>query len=107
MTQAFRMRLARPGEGRLRHIGEAETLAIMTSRPLRGIFATDDGAVPVIAREQGISIVTTFDLLRLASRTSMVDADTIWSYMQKLRQERRGSPPGVYDRPSFDKWLST
>jgi predicted nucleic acid-binding protein len=105
MTQAFRTRLARPGDGRLRHLGEAETLAIITSRPLRGIFVTDDRAVPVIASEQGISVVTTFDLLRVAYRTNMVDADTVWSYVQTLRQERRGWPPAVYDRPSFDKWL--
>jgi hypothetical protein len=35
----------------------------------------------------------------------MVDADTLWSHIQTLRQQRRGMPPGVYDRASFDKWL--
>jgi predicted nucleic acid-binding protein len=106
MTQAFRTRLARPGDSRLRHLGEAETLAIMTSRAIRGIFVTDDSSVIVIAQEQGIQVVTTFDLLRVACRAGMVDADTVWSYVQKLRQDRRGSPPGVYDRSTFDKWMS-
>ncbi|MEV0267785.1 hypothetical protein AB0H43_03340 [Hamadaea sp. NPDC050747] len=106
MTQTLRTRLARPGEGHLRHLGEAETLAIMASRSLRGMFVTDDKAVPVVAREQGIQVVTTFDLLRLACRTGMADADTVWSYLQRLRQQRRGTPPAVFDRSSFDKWLS-
>ncbi|GAA1841869.1 hypothetical protein [Asanoa iriomotensis] len=66
MTQALRTRLARPGDARLRHLGEAETLAIMSCRQLKGIFASDDSAVPVLAHEQGIRVVTTFDLLRVA-----------------------------------------
>ncbi|MDI1460077.1 hypothetical protein QEZ54_03770 [Catellatospora sp. KI3] len=106
MTRAFRTRLARPGDGPFRHLGESETLAIMASRSLRGIFVSDDRAVSVIAREQGIRIVTTFELLRAACRSGMVDADTAWSYLQRLRQEGRGWPPGVYERSSFEKWLA-
>jgi predicted nucleic acid-binding protein len=106
MTQTLRRLLARPGEDRLRHLGEAETLAIMSCRSLRGIFATDDGAVPTLAKQQGIQVVTTSDLLRAACRGHMVDADTLWSHFQTLRQSRRAMQPGVYDRTSFDKWLS-
>jgi len=105
LTQAFRTRLARPGEDKYRHLGEAETLAIMSSRSIDGIFATDDKSVPVIANELKIRVVTTFDLLRAAHRGGMVDADTLWSYLQTLRQGGRGGPPGLFTRAAFDRWV--
>jgi predicted nucleic acid-binding protein len=106
MIQTLRTLLARPGEARHRHLGEAETLAIMSCRSLRGIFATDDTAVPALAQQQDIKVITTFDLLRAAYRGKMVDADTLWSYVETLRSKRRGGPPGVYGRRAFEDWLA-
>ncbi|WP_020669645.1 hypothetical protein [Amycolatopsis nigrescens] len=106
MTRTFRTRFARPGDGPHKHLGEAETLAIMSCRSLHGIFVTDDRSVPVLATELGIMTVTTWDLLRLVARHDDVDRDTLWSYLRTLRQQDRGGPPGVTDRGSFDRWIA-
>ena len=46
-------------------------------------------------------------LLQLAHRKKWIDADTLWGYVQTLRVNDRGTPPGVRDRAAFDKWLPT
>lgn len=51
-------------------------------------------------------VVRTWHLLKIAVRAGLVDADTLWGYIQTLRANRRGGPPGVNDRPSFGKWLT-
>jgi hypothetical protein len=45
--------------------------------------------------------------LKVAHRKKWIDADTLWGYALTLKGASRGAPPGVWDRPSFNKWLST
>lgn len=104
-TRTLRERLARPGDDSHKHLGEAETLAIMSCRSLQGIFVTDDTAVPILAQEHGIKTITTWDLLRLAGYVKYVDSDTLWAYVQTLYGHKRGRPPRVHNRTSFDQWL--
>jgi hypothetical protein len=59
-----------------------------------------------LAAKHGVPVVSTWRLLLVAYKTSWVDADTLWGYVQTLRSQRRGAPNGVTDRPSFDKWTS-
>ncbi|TDC77004.1 hypothetical protein [Actinomadura sp. 7K507] len=105
-TRTLRERLAKPGDAPHKHLGEAETLAIISCRSLQSIFVTDDTDVPSLAQEHGIKTVTTWDLLRLAGHVKYVDADTLWAYIQTLRDHGRGRPPRVHDRTSFDQWLT-
>lgn len=104
-TRAFREELASPGDGKNRHLGEAETLAIMLRRQVKGLFVTDDREATRLANRNGVRVATTWGLLRLARRQDWVDRDTLWGYVQTLRANQRGTPPGVSDRPSFEKWL--
>lgn len=106
-TRALRDELARPGDHAHRHLGEAETVAVMTHRHVDGIFATDDNGAARLAARHGVRVVRTWGLLQLAARRDWVDADTVWGYVQALRARQRGAPPGVTDRPSFDKWLAS
>lgn len=101
----LRTELARPGDLPHHHLGEAETLAIMIRRALSAVFVTDDGAARRLAAKHKVVTYSTWDLLRLAARTSLVDVDALWTYIQILRSERRGSPPNVTDRASVDGWL--
>lgn len=103
----LRDELASPGDHPFKHLGEAETIAVMTSRALDGIFVTDDNDAVRLATRHGVPVVRTWRLLQLAVRTNLADADAVWGYVQILRARRRGSPPGVSDRPSFDKWLAS
>ncbi len=104
-AQALRSQLAAPGDPRTQHLGEAETVAIAVRRQLDCIFITDDRAAARLAANNGIRVATTWDLLRMAHRMSWVDAATLWGYVLTIDGHGRGSPPGVWDRQSFNKWL--
>jgi hypothetical protein len=45
-------------------------------------------------------------LLKLVYKLKLADPNAIWGYVQTLKTHARGSPPGVWDRPSFDTWLN-
>jgi predicted nucleic acid-binding protein len=107
-TRVLRNQLASPGDSPTRHLGEAETIAIITRRQLQKscIFVTDDVGARRLAAQNGVSVVGTWRLLKLAYRKGWVDADTLWGYAQTLKARDRGAPPGVRDRTSFDKWLA-
>ena len=101
----LRVDLAQPGDGKHMHLGEAETLAIMLRRNLNGVFVTDDKNASRFASSRGIRTATTWSLLKLATNVKLIDANTAWGYYRTLRLLRRGSPPGVFDRRTFDRWL--
>jgi predicted nucleic acid-binding protein len=102
----LRDELAGPGDTRYAHLGEAETLAIIIRRRPVCFFVTDDQDAKRLAARHHVPVVSTWRLLLVAYKTSWVDADTLWGYVQTLRGQRRGAPDGVTDRPSFDKWVS-
>ncbi|MGA8117145.1 MAG: hypothetical protein WCA46_26220 [Actinocatenispora sp.] len=104
-TQALRLELAQPGDRPHQHLGEAETLAIMLRRSVDGFFVTDDRSAARLARKNAITVVSTWDLLRVAARAALVDRATLWGYLQTLRSAGRGNPRGVTDRPTYNKWL--
>ena len=101
----LRDELAIPVDAAHKHLGESETIAIMLRRRLNGFFVTDDREAQRLAARNGITAITTWRLLQAAARTEMVEADTLWTYVQILREAKRGTPPTVHDRNSFDNWL--
>jgi predicted nucleic acid-binding protein len=105
-TRMLRDELAGPGENPHRHLGEAETIAIMLRRQVVGLFVTDDNDAVRLATRHHVRVVRTWDLLKVAAREEFVEPDTLWGYVEKLRLHHRGHPPGVTDRPTFDKWLT-
>lgn len=110
MVRTYQTRLARPGDRPNQNLGEAETLALIDCRSLQAIFVTDDSSVARVLDSSSsrprITVVSTWDLLRLAARSNFVDPDTLWSYVLILRRKGRHRPLGVTDRASFDAWLS-
>lgn len=102
----LRDQLASPGDRSTQHLGEAETIAIIARRQLSCFFVTDDRAAARLAARNGIQVVGTWHLLKIARRAELIDADTLWGYVLTLEEHERGAPPGVWNRPSFDKWLS-
>jgi hypothetical protein len=104
-VQVLRNQLASPGDPPTKHLGEAETVAIITRRRIFCFFVTDDRDAARLATQNGITVTTTWRLLQLADRKKRIDADTLWGYVQTLRVSDRGTPPGVRDRAAFDKWL--
>lgn len=104
-TQAFRVLLAKPGDSPKMHLGEAETISIVANRGLSAIFASDDVEAGRLAVTHGISIATTWYLLKMTVRVGFASRDEIWGYVLKLANEGRGAPPGVRVRAEFDQWI--
>lgn len=104
-VRMLRLELSAPGDSKFAHLGEAETLAIITRRMIDAIFVTDDKGAARLARKYGVATTTTWSLLRLAARTGFVDHDTLWSYVLTLANAGRGAPGGVKTREQFEKWL--
>jgi predicted nucleic acid-binding protein len=106
-VRVLRDELASPGDQPSKHLGEAETLAIVARRHLNCFFVTDDRDAARLANKHGVRAVDTWRLLSVAYRKDWLDADTLWGYVQTLQGRSRGAPRGVSDRLSFDKWLAT
>jgi predicted nucleic acid-binding protein len=106
-TLSLRARLAAPGDRPSAHLGEAETIAIMLARQIRGAFVTDDRGARRLAQAPDIQIptYTTADLFKLAVRAGKIDADTCWEVLQTLRHLGRRIPAAPGARGDFDHWL--
>jgi predicted nucleic acid-binding protein len=105
-VHVLRDQLASPGDRPTQHLGEAETIAIIARRHLSCFFVSDDRSAARLAAQNGIAVVGTWHLLKVAHRKGWIDADTFWGYVLTLEGHSRGAPPGVWDRSSFDKWRS-
>ncbi|SRR6266496_69494 len=104
--RVLRDQMARPGDGPRQHLGEAETIVIISRRQLTAYFVTDDReAARVAFAEHGIRTITTWDLLRAAHRAGRVDGDALWGYLATLRSAARGGPADVAPREDFDRWV--
>lgn len=79
----------------------------MIRRAVHGFFVTDDNDAARLATKHGVTVVKTWRLLKVAYRQGWVGPDTQWGYIQTLRRQDRGSPPGVSNRTSFDEWLGS
>lgn len=104
-TNILREAMASPGEPATQHLGEAETIAIITARRLDCLFLTDDGGAAVLARRHGIAAVSTWDLLRLAHRTNKVTRPVLTGYLRTLKDANRGQPRNITSLDDLTPWL--
>jgi predicted nucleic acid-binding protein len=104
MSQAFTLRdqMAAPGDNRYKHLGEAETLAIMTSRFQNSVFLTDDRRARDIAQALDIDVASTWRLLYLACRAEYADEIEIMDFLKQLRH--RGAPV-INGVSTFRSWM--
>lgn len=75
----LRHQMAGPEDHPDEHLGEAETIAIIASRGLDAVLATDDRSASTYAHP--IQCLTTWDLARLfrkANKISTLEADRLW-----------------------------
>lgn len=99
----LRERIARPGDRKESHQGEAETVAVMKSRGIVGGFVSDAIAAADLARSPdiGIPVYTTADLMRLAVRTNRLDLASAWQMIEVLRTHDRAR-----GMPAFEQHVS-
>ena len=102
----FRTRLASPGDEPHKHLGEAETLAILVNRDdLSGAFVTDDADATRLARYEGVAVYDTFDLLKLAFRTNLMGSREIWTCVETLRRKGRKVRAELSTEAKVEYWL--
>lgn len=89
-TIAIRTSLAAPGDPDKAHLGEAETIAIITNRQITGFFVTDDLSAARRAREHGVTTYSTWHILRLAVRIQLLDVNEAYDYVRELGGHRLG-----------------
>lgn len=94
-TQDIREELRVPGDGPHKHLGEAETLAIIHMRSLDANMVTDDTGALRVARKLGIRTVTTSDLLLLAGRADRITAQDCWDSFTALQGRHGRFLPGA------------
>ena len=100
----LRTQMAEPGDHPSAHLGEAETITIVTARRLKAIFATDDRAAAMHAAPT--RCVTTWELVRLAVRRDLItaaEAGRIW----EVFLTHGGRPPRtISEAGGFVAWLN-
>ncbi|WP_255799410.1 hypothetical protein [Mycobacteroides abscessus] len=90
-TRVLRNKLAGPQEQNQRkHLGEAETLAIMAERYQFEVMVTDDIGARRLAVELGIQVATTLTLLQMVVRVGLSSPEDVLEYLRLLRP--RGAP---------------
>lgn len=105
-TQVFRSGFARPGDGPTKHLGEAETIAIVVNRKLDASFVTDDEAAALRATEQGIRTYTTWHLIRLAIRVGLLPFEEAWVHVIALEGHKRKHYPQLHSKSAFSLWCT-
>lgn len=97
-TQVFRNQLASPQErDPNKHLGEAETLAVMVERFGFEILVTDDIDAARLAAKHGVRVVTTLTLLKLLVRVNLAPPADVLDYLRTLRPRGAPSIRGVTD----------
>lgn len=104
-TQTIQDQMRRPGDQPTEHLGEAETIAIINRRRLKGFFVTDDRDAARLAKSEGIPVVTTWDILRLMTRVRRITVEQFYVHAQTLTGANRGYPPGWPDKTAVQRWL--
>ncbi len=104
-VRVIRQDFLRPGDGPRKHLGESESLAIISERRLHARFITDDGFVPQRARAVNVTCVTTWDLFKAAMLGGLVDVAQVHRYRRILLHHRRVHLEHIKDPVLFEQWL--
>lgn len=103
---------AQPGDPPWKHLGEAETIAVIDRRFPGSVFITDDTSVAPIAASQAgagppysFTAITTWDLFKVALKKGLCTEADVLAWRQLLLDAGRGCPRHVRDVAQFTAWL--
>lgn len=106
-TRRLRDDMATPTDGPDDHMGEAETIVVAKNQ-VSGtlVLATDDLGATKFAKQEGLRVVNTWYLLKVAVRTKRLTEQQAWQDACLLRRNRRGWPKGIgHSQADFIAWL--
>jgi hypothetical protein len=86
-----------PGDGPEKHLGEAETVAIITNRSLTALVVTDDTGAMRLARNNFLPVVTTAELMILAVKARRIELQAAWDCLRELQDTHGRALPRVPD----------
>lgn len=98
--------MRRPGDDSTKHLGEAETIAIIITRKTSAMFVTDDGGARRAALAVGIQCIDTWDLLRAAHRQNHITVQDAYADALTLDSLNRGWPPCGRNLTAFTAWIA-
>lgn len=106
-TGILRAELASPGEPGWMHMGEAETIAVITSRHGSGaLFVTDDEGARRLAKSNKIQSVSTWMMLKLAAKRDLIDEAVLLGYVRQLKSAgRSGAPASLRTVADVRAWV--
>jgi len=99
-------RMRKPGDRDSAHLGEAETITIITKRRLVAAFVTDDKDAQRQAHAEGIPVYSTWHILKLAVAAKLLSVGEFMTAHATLTANNRGRPPCDSDVASILTWLS-
>jgi hypothetical protein len=102
--EAIRVSLAEPEDPAYKHLGEAETIVIISNRGYSAAFVSDDSGARHVAAGLGVTTYSTWDLLKLAYRLNKIAQEEFWDFAYFLRSKKRGWPPCGHNRQDFLAW---
>jgi predicted nucleic acid-binding protein len=110
-ARLFQRNMLEPGDHPDKHMGEAETIAIASNRPLAATvyFVTDDRSAQDLAKANSLGVITTWDLLRVAHRKGLITFAEAWKYARILYTQRDRMWPSQVphnDYAAFRTWIS-
>lgn len=105
-TATIRNLMAAPTEPETAHLGEAEAVAIITSRGLQAAFVSDDRQARVVAGSHGIPTYSTCNLLKLAVRVGLMSAEEAWASVTFLRRKQRRLDESPSGEHAYMDWLT-
>ncbi|WP_192115604.1 hypothetical protein [Mycobacteroides abscessus] len=104
-TQKLRRLLARPGDGPTKHLGEAETLAIIEHRYYSSaVIVTDDDSATRLAKSLGIAFATTLGLLQQSYNSQILTDQQLLTAITTLRKEGRKAPWPITSLGQVRQW---
>lgn len=108
----LRDEMAAPGDAPTAHLGEAETITLAIAHRIRMgdhiFFATDEGDATHRAKVDGITCVTTWQLIQIAHKQGILTRQDAREAAKTLRSARQGWPKGVgHTYADFMAWLLT
>jgi predicted nucleic acid-binding protein len=103
-TSVIRASLATRTDKATDHLGEAKTMAVITTRGLDAIFVTDDVPAARHARTLNVHTMSTAELLRLGVRTHRIPIEQAWKNIEYLRGKGRTLPHCPLTLGQFRRW---
>lgn len=99
----LRTQMARPGDHRDAHLGEAETITIVESRGFKAIIATDDGGA---SKFTSVPLADTWSLAHLALRKKVFTFQECMALWDKCCEAGGRPPRHLPSRLHYEKYLT-